>query len=47
MNNVDERLKDYIEIAKDLFEIAVLILTALNLLKKEPAKKNKSKRRRK
>ena len=44
---MDERLKDYIEIAKDLFEIAVLILTALNLLKKEPAKKNKSKRRRK
>ena len=36
---MDERLKDCIEIAKDLFEIAVLILTALNLLKKNPLRK--------
>ena len=46
---MDERLKDCIEIAKDLFEIAVLILTAYDLLRKDPTKKNKSqsKRRRK
>lgn len=43
---MDERLKDCIEIAKDLFEIAVLILTAINLIKKEPAIKNKSRRKR-